>query len=193
MSSLELAKNISILTRTHPERHKDNETGKISFQQEISLFEQLRTEIGSSSRRGGKSGSGSRSPVALAAVALWSEIQESLNTAYIEITGTDAPEKSTEQKLEKWTEAATNGETLSRCVETTGIWIEQIRNLINPVPSIELIGACPACGERYAFTEQDSETLRNAALTATIYGAKCGSCGAEWEPEQFEQLRRSIR
>lgn len=192
MSNLELAKNISILAKTHPERHKDNETGKISYQQEISLFEQLRTEIGSSSRRGGKSGSGSRSPVALAAVALWSEIQESLNTAHIEITGTDDPKKSAELKLEMWTEAATSGETLTRCVETTGRWIEQIRELINPVPSIELIGACPACGQCYSFTEQEGETLRNTALTATTQGARCGACGAEWEPQQFEQLRHEI-
>lgn len=193
MNNLELAKNISILTKTHPERHQDPETGQYSFKQEISLFEQLRYEIGSSSRRGGKSGSGSRSPIALAAVTLWAEIQESLNTAHILIAGSDAPAKSAEEKLELWTSAAKDEDTISRCTTTTSEWIEQIRELLNPVPSIEIVGACPACGERYAYIEQDGETLRNTAITATIKGAQCGACGAEWGPDQFEDLKGQIR
>lgn len=192
MQKTELAKNISVLSKAHPIRHVDPENGLVSYPNESSLFEQLRTEIGSSSRRGGKSGSGSRSPVALAAVSLWSEIQESLNTAHILISGTDAPKKSAEEKLELWADAAKDEDTMFRCTTTTNEWIQQIRELLNPVPSIEIIGACPSCGERYAFTEQDGETLRNAALTATVHGAKCGACGAEWEPGQFEHLKHQI-
>lgn len=192
MSTTKLTQNFDVLTRPHIVRHIDNETGQTSYPQEIALFEQLRTEIGSSSRRGGKSGSGSRSPVALAAVALWSEIQESLNTSYISITGADSPELQPESKLETWASAAQDYDTLARCVETTSRWIAEIRELINPEPSIELVGQCPACGNSHAFTEQDGETIRNTALSANVYGANCRSCDAHWEPSQFEDLKHQI-
>lgn len=193
MNNTELAKNISVLTKAHPVKHVDPETGGISYPNESSLFEQIRTEIGSSSRRGGKSGSGSRSPVALAAVALWSEIQESLNTSYIANMGADKPELRPEMKLESWVSFAEDPETIARCVETTGRWIAEIRELINPEPSIELVGRCPACGNSHAFTEQDGETIRNTALTANIHGANCRSCDAHWKPNQFEDLKRQIQ
>lgn len=192
MHSVELSKNITVLTKAHPVKHIDPENGSVSYPNETSLFEQLRTEIGSSSRRGGKGGSGSRSPVALAAVALWSEIQESLNTSYIANTGTDNPELPPETKLENWASFAKDEETIIRCVETTSQWIAEIRELINPEPSVELVGRCPACGNTHAFTEQDGETIRNTALSANMFGANCRSCGAHWEPRQFEDLKHQI-
>ncbi|QIV87525.1 hypothetical protein D3791_10585 [Glutamicibacter mishrai] len=193
MHSVELSKNITVLTKAHPVKHIDPENGSVSYPNETSLFEQIRKEIGSSSRRGGKSGSGSRSPVALAAVALWSEIQESLNTSYIANTGTENPELPPETKLDSWASFAKDEETIIRCVETTSQWIAEIRELINPEPSVELVGRCPACGNTHAFTEQDGETIRNTALNASMFGANCRSCGAHWEPKQFEDLKHQIR
>lgn len=187
-----LAQNISVLTKPHPVRHIDPENGAVSYPQEMPLFAQLRNEIGSSSRRGGSSGSGSRSPIALGAVALWSDIQEALNTSYISITGQDAPALSAEQKLDTWVHAATDSETIQRCADTTSKWISEIRELLNPQPSIELLGACPACKQTHAFTDEGDERIRNTALKATTSEAKCRSCGAQWDSTQFEELLHQI-
>lgn len=188
-----LAQNISVLTNSHPVRHADPETGAITYPNEMPLFEQLRSEIGSSSRRGGQSGAGSRSPIALGAVALWSEIQESLNTSYITITGRDNPVLSAEEKLNTWAHAAADTDTIRRCVAVTGKWIEGIRELLNPTPSVELVGACPSCRQTHATEREGDERIRNTALSATTAEAKCRACGAQWDSTQFEELLHLLR
>lgn len=187
-----LVQNISVLTTAHPVRHIDPETGATTYPHEMPLFEQLRNEIGASSRRGGQSGTGSRSPIALGAVTLWSEIQESLNTSYISITGKDNPTLSAEEKLSIWVKAAKEADVIRRCTDTTGGWIKAIRELLNPTPSVELVGACPACEQTHAFTIEGEEKVRNTALTATVTEANCRSCGAQWDHTQFEELLHQI-
>ena len=190
-----LTQNIHILAREHKTRHHDETTGKTTYPTELSLFDQLRLELESGRRATGTSGNGSRSPIALGAVILWNEIRETLNTTTITITGHDQPTTTPEQKLELWITTArqTNDQALTqRCIRKTTAWINAINDLINPEPSIEISGACPACHQTHAWTLEDGEYRRNTALTATITTAKCRTCQAEWARQDFENLAATI-
>lgn len=191
----QLNESIRLLTREHRTLHVDSVTGNATYPIELSLFDQLRLEQASGRRGGAGSGSGSRSPVAMAALILWSEIRESLNTTHISITGTDAPAMTPETKLELWVRHAarsTDDAVPERCLQVVNSWANAIQDLLNPVPSIEINGPCPACNQTHAWTLHDGEKIRNTALTANITEAKCRSCHAEWSSAEFDQLATSI-
>lgn len=190
-----LADNVHRLAREHKTTHIDPVTKKVTYPTEMSLFEQLRTEQASGRRGGATSGSGSRSPIALAAVMLWHELQEAPNTNLIKATGKDWPEASPEQKLDLWVRSvyrANDSYRLEQCLKLTTAWINSIVDLLNPEPTIEIKGACPACRETHSWTLVDGEYLRNAALTATVTGADCRACGARWPQQDFQALAASI-
>lgn len=188
--SRELAQNIHVLVNDHRVTHTDPVSGEVTHPEEIALLEQLRMEIQSGRRAGGGSGSGSRSPVALGAVTLYNEIRETLNTAFISLTGKDDHSVSPEDKLRAWQKGAEarNEEAVARCARTTTKWIEAINELINPEAKIELIGACPACGNTHHTEEVDGEPTRNSALYATLTKAECRSCGAVWAKQDMRSL-----
>lgn len=191
----QLDQNINVLARDHRATHTDPITRKTSYPTEFGLLQQLRLETASGTRRGAQSGSGSRSPIALAAVVLWSEIQETLNTAMISITGRDHPELAAETKLIAWNDAAVRaGEpVVGKCVKTTDKWIKDITELLNPEPSIDIKGQCPECHEHHSVLTQDGEKLLNTALTATLLEAKCRNCGASWARQDFAALAESVK
>lgn len=192
----QLNESIRLLTREHRTLHVDAETSKATYPIELSLFDQLRLEQASGRRGGGgASGSGSRSPVAMAALILWTEIRESLNTTHISITGTDAPAMTPETKLELWVQHAarsTDDAVPARCLQAVNSWANAIQDLLNPVPSIEINGPCPACKQPHVWTLEDGERIRNTALTATTTEAKCRACHAEWSSTEFDELATSI-
>jgi len=182
----QLAINIETLVSDHPVDHVDPVTKKVTHPKEIALLEQLRMEIQSGRRPGGGSGSGSRSPVALGAVTLYNEIRESLNTAYISLTGKDDHAVSPEDKLRLWQKAAVSrgDDAITKCTKITAKWIEAINELISPETKLELVGACPACGNTHHTEEVDGEPTRNRALYATLAKAECRSCGAVWTSKE---------
>lgn len=191
----QLNESIRLLTREHRTLHIDAATGKATYPIELSLFDQLRLEQASGRRGGAVSGSGSRSPVAMAALILWTEIRESLNTTHISITGTDAPAMTPETKLELWVQHAarsTDDAVPERCLQVVNSWSNAIQGLLNPVPGIEINGPCPACNQTHAWTLDDGERIRNTALTATTTEAKCRSCHAEWSSTEFDKLATLI-
>ncbi|MET4618683.1 hypothetical protein ABIE18_000106 [Arthrobacter sp. 2762] len=191
--------NVHRLTREHRAIHIDSETGAKSFPTELSLFDQLRQEIQSGRRaNGGGGGSGSRSPIAIPAFSLWSEIRETLATMHITITGNDEPKLSQESKLQKWaawTQSDNRGQAARKCLENTTKWMLAIQQMLNPVRRTEIVGPCPQtdCGATHAWTWDEDEYVRNTALTATGTEAQCGACGATWVGTELHELAFQLR
>ncbi|WP_458116989.1 DUF7341 domain-containing protein [Arthrobacter sp. D2-10] len=188
-----LVDHIHQLTREHKASHTDTDTGIVSYPSEMSLFDQLRLEQASGRRNTGGTGSGSRSPIAVQAVILWSEIRETLNTRHIQITGTDVPGLPPETKLQKWgmhALADPAGKEQTDCLRSVAGWVQAIRNLINPVHRIEVVGTCPVpeCLSTHAWTWDEDEWVRNTAITAAGLEAQCGACGSVWAGPDLREL-----
>lgn len=197
------------LTRSHVTTHDDLEGGgKRSFHtdpesgatvpfREMPLFEQLRQERVSSTRRSGASGSGSRAPVAIPALVLWNEIQETLNTRMVQIDGKDRPDLSPEAKLQRWaahTLQDPSGGLQQQCLRTIVGWAMAIQNLLHPVRKTEILGTCPECRETHAWSWQEDEWIRNTALAAVGLDVTCGACGSQWcGAEAVTSLAVSLR
>lgn len=146
MNTDNLNATIHRLIREHRTTHVDTGSGNKSFPTELSLFEQLQQEIESGRRaNGGGGGTGSRSPIAIPAFSLWSEIRETLATMHIAITGKDEPKLSPESKLQKWaawTQSDNSGEATRKCLESATRWMTAIQRLLNPVRRVEIVGRC---------------------------------------------------
>ncbi|WDF34562.1 hypothetical protein PTW37_06590 [Arthrobacter agilis] len=188
-----LRDQIHTLTREHRVTYTDPETGAVSYPTQVSLFDQLRQEQASGARNTGNSGSGSRSPIAIQAVMLWSEIRDTLNTRHILIQGTDRPDIAPEYKLHAWhvhTLADTTGDAQKNCLRTAAGWAQAIESLINPVRRIEIVGVCPVdeCRASHAWTWNEDEWVRNTAITATGLEAQCGACGMKWDADTLHDL-----
>ncbi|KQQ98405.1 hypothetical protein ASF72_18340 [Arthrobacter sp. Leaf141] len=186
------------LTREHRTTNTDADTGEKSYPTELSLFQQLQQEIQSGRRaEGAGGGTGSRSPIAIPAFSLWSEIRETLATMHTAITGKDEPKLSAESKLQKWaawTQADNSGETARKCLENATKWMLSIQQMLNPVRRAEIVGACPQdeCGATHAWTWDEGEYVRNTAITATGAEATCGACGTVWAGTELYTLAKEI-
>lgn len=193
---LELNSTVHRLTRDHKTTHVDSTTGQVSYPTAIALFTQLRQEIESGRRaNGGGGGSGSRSPIAIPAFSLWSEIRETLNTMHVALTGKDDPVLSPEVKLQNWAKAAEadeSGRSAEKCLKAATKWATAIETLLNPVPRLEVKGACPACSETHAWTWNEDEYIRNTAITATRFEARCGACNATWQGQEINDLATTL-
>lgn len=63
--------------------------------------------------------------------------------------------------------------------------------LFAPKP-IPLPDACPECGEKTVYRNQDGEEVRTPALQITENGATCGACRANWPIERLPMLGRIL-
>jgi hypothetical protein len=196
MAAPELNATVHRLTRDHKTTFTDPQTGAVSYPTVLSLFTQLRQEQASGSRLGaGGKASGSRSPIAINAVTLWAEIRETLSTMHIASTGRDDRTLTPEAKLQKWavsTLGDNSGQATEKCFRTAARWAAAIEGLISPVPRIEVRGACPGCAATHAWTWDEDEYVRNTAITATRYEARCGACGASWTGSAINDLANTI-
>jgi hypothetical protein len=188
-----LRDHVHALTREHRVTYTDPETGAVTYPSQMSYFDQLRLEQGSGSRNSGASGSGSRSPIAIQAMMLWTEIRETLNTRYILVQGNDRPDVEPESKLHAWhvhTLADTTGEAQKNCLRSVAGWVQAIESLIRPVRRIEVVGTCPVegCHATHAWTWAEDEWVRNTAITAAGLEAQCGACGTQWDGVALQEL-----
>lgn len=197
MTVHELNATVHRLTRDHKTTHTDTHTGATTYPMVLSLFTQLRMELASGNRRGtGAAGTGSRSPIAISAVTLWAEIRETLNTVHITLTGQDDWTLTPEAKLQKWAASTlrdTTGQDAEKCLRTATKWAAAIESLISPIPRIEVRGACPTCAATHAWTWNEDEYVRNTAITATRFEARCGACNTSWTGVAINDLAKNIR
>ncbi|MGM9473173.1 DUF7341 domain-containing protein [Pseudarthrobacter sp. YS3] len=194
MTDAKLNETVHRLTRDHRTTVADPETGTRTYPTELALFTQLEQELSSSSRPSGGASTGPRIPLALAAVMLWSEIRETLNTKHIAITGRDDTLKPPAQKLQEWAAWAGSDEA-AKCLRASAAWARAIEQLINPIRRTEITGACPAvdCGATHAWTWEDGEYVRNTAIMATGSEARCGACGTAWVGAELHSLALGLR
>jgi len=75
--------------------------------------------------------------------------------------------------------------------EKLDVFAKRAEALFAPKP-IPLSDACPECGEKTVYRNQDGEFVRSAALQITDDGATCGSCKANWPVERLELLGKIL-
>jgi len=118
-------------------------------------------------------------------VRLWAGLTDEASIAIVTVPGMSADGKAFRERREY------------NAYELASHWATRVREYFDPPKTMEITAACPEseCGQRYVYRDKDGEHVRSAALTISIdrntdrsTGAKCGACGAMWEPDQFENL-----
>jgi hypothetical protein len=78
-------------------------------------------------------------------------------------------------------------------------WVRQIEELLNPLPTGEIIAACIQCGVREVWRTVDGESIKSPAMmfirdrvTGDSTEARCQACGTVWWPFQFKFLAEQI-
>lgn len=116
-----------------------------------------------SDHRAGKGPSGSRGriPLELVALMLMSGVERAL-TGWCTAAGLSAG-GSVESRLlacKDWAEANGHGEALTTLAGQCAAWVEAITGMLNPLPRVEIKGACPNCFESHVSEiNEDGERL----------------------------------
>jgi hypothetical protein len=169
--------------------------GDLKVKQRVapSLLNQLRSQVGNSSGRGGAPGK--TAPIPINADAL-----DLLNTI---AWGTDdlvrladvAPEVASVEGRLKAVAAAAGGWTDLEAVHGVRLalsgWVRAIRTLLDPPKRLYLAAPCPRCERSMVWRRDESigEDVQQPALQVDgIEGCTCLACGAHWPPTLFEHL-----
>lgn len=154
-----------------------------------SLLHQLQAAIPTGNETGssGSSPAGSRSPIAVAALDLLTEIERTIGAA----RGADLA-----GQLRPWCDRVCNDETqVVRAAELAADWPDRIRTLLDPPTRWTMPGACPACGKTTSYVDQDGEQVRRPAIEFDPKAgrARCLRCPARWDGEQaLRQLSKAL-
>jgi hypothetical protein len=146
-----------------------------------SLLDQLDTAKRAGLERvGGHSPLRSLSPLCVAALDLYQEIEAEWRTP-----GATLPQSFRALPIDQ-----SNADTLRALVVGLRSIAGSIRTLLDPPRRLHLAVACPACGVRTVFRPDESgELVQRAALTVDgIAGCSCLSCLTVWPPERLEFL-----
>lgn len=157
------------------------------------LLQQLQDEIpnGSDSAHSAGGSGAARSPLALAALDLVTEV--ATVTRY-----RPGPGLTLIEHVGAWCAAVCADETqLPRAVEVAAGWPDRARAVLDPENHWTIPGACPDCGHTTAYVAQDGDTVRRPTLTldtsSTPQRARCLRCPARWVGEsQLQQLNRVL-
>lgn len=156
------------------------------------LIHQLQDAVpGSGNTDHGTPSTGSaRSPVALAALDLLTEIA---TTARVPVRAT-VPGLA--EHLREWCDRVCGDETqVVRAAELAAEWPDRARTLLDPPKKWTTPGECPHCGKDTAYTQQDGEQHRRPAIEFDRANARarCLCCPARWEGEQqLRQLNKAL-
>lgn len=146
-----------------------------------SLLEQLETAKRAGLERvGGHSPLRSLSPLCVAALDLYEEIDREWRSPGMKLT----------QSFRALPIDQSNSDTLRRLISGLRSVAGSIRSLLDPPRRLHLAVACPACGVRTVFRPDESgELVQRAALTVDgTAGCSCLSCLTVWPPERLEFL-----
>ena len=210
---------IDQLTRPHPVTVQRLAGAEIRT--EDALFVQLRSAVFGGMEGGGGRQTGINPPIDVAALDVIEEITVQASEALAAVTHSPTPYGHVEEYVRLWAgqvdEAAPVVVTVPamneqgqafrerreyNAYELVSLWVSRIREFFDPPRKMEIIAACPEpeCGQRYVYRDKDGEHTRSAALTISIdreterpTGARCGACGAMWQPEEFEKLGALIK
>lgn len=167
------------------------------------LLDQLVTACSPGGEHGGGSsggsGTGSRPPAALNALAVVAEIGSELRTALAALghdrTVTEA-RLSTQVRAwaahaEEWQYA--DLDYLAYAARRAEHWVVATRGVLDPAPRRRLRGhACPVCREStvLVWSDVEGERVRQAALSANPEHTEitCAACDTHWHVDHWEQL-----
>lgn len=167
--------------------------GTVSRHRAPSLLNQLRSQVGNSSGRGGAPGKTAPIPINADALDLLNTITWGAGEL-LELAEARSEHPNVEARLRAvvavaggWTDLeAVHGVRLSLAG-----WVRAIRALLDPPKRLYLAAPCPRCEQSMVWRRDESigEDVQQPALQVDgIDGCTCLSCGAHWAPELFEHL-----
>ncbi|WP_295108681.1 hypothetical protein [uncultured Kocuria sp.] len=191
-----LAETVHQLTRTHKVQVPGTQH-PAQYADALPLLEQLRMLIRGTGHGGqeiGGAGGGSKPPINLRALDLWTEITTTVNQGW---PGAGRPVTQSVPlgfKLRAWAEQDPENVRLTdQCLA----WAEQITRAIHPVKRIDIMGTCPSCQCTHVMNTdpETGEHTYNHALTAYTEPAHvaCAVCGTTWEGQAIHHLRGLVR
>jgi hypothetical protein len=104
-------------------------------------------------------------------------------------------------RLRAWAMVArADEELLQEALRLTGLWVQTIQSMLQPVRTWEIHGYCPWCRADYLrHKDDDGETIRRPVLSvyfdtsgSIVDGAYCASCRYVWARGDVEQLARFV-
>lgn len=198
---LSLRLNVDELTNTHLETYEthyqvDGKQSHETVRHNVpGLIQQLR-EAQQESMAGGNGAMGPKTPLNIDAFQTYATIASDAAYHY-ERTANRRGHDTIEANIRGWAaNAQTTEQELADCLNTTDQWINQIQGLFQPSRAFEVVQPCPDCGERFAYRQQDGETVRETALVVTARPpvAACKACGVQWEGiDAIERLEAVLR
>lgn len=197
----QLQSNVHQLVNEHTERHTSTfrHEGNTFTEQghgtEYPLIAQLRYSIRSSmaDAKGGAS-TAKQSPINAAALSLYERISDQAAREYVALSRRE-PKRTVEGNIRAWMSWTLNSERLiEHASETTSKWVQEIKTLLNPRRTVEIIGACPSCGYSKQWVEVDGEKVLTSLLVACGDTVTCQSpdCGATWSGAELHWLKEAL-
>jgi hypothetical protein len=167
--------------------------GTVSRHRAPSLLDQLRSQVGNSSGRGGAPGKTAPIPINADALDLLNTITWGTDDL-VRLADVSPDVASVEGRL-KAVAAAAGGWTDLEAVHGVRLalsgWVRAIRTLLDPPKRLYLAAPCPRCEQSMVWRRDESigEDVQQPALQVDgIEGCTCLACGAHWPPQLFEHL-----
>lgn len=150
-----------------------------------SLYEQLCDLVERARRRGdgGRVGASSRSPAWWPALDLKIELDDEVRTWHPQ--GASTVKRLREVAAAKW--RPQDCDTLDEKSARLEAWAVKIGELVDPPPRKYVKAACPACGVKTVYRQNDvGESVRVPALQLIPdEGCTCLACTHTWPPEHY--------
>lgn len=152
------------------------------------LLNLLEETIASSTAGAPGGGTGTGSPVNVAALTLWDEISDVVNQHWPYRGMLEFKDEPLRLRLEMWV-ISVAADDQGHLLEMCNYWIYRIRELLAPSRHVVLRGqSCPECKcVRYPTTDPDEGVVLSPPLVAHLseptLRIECRACAAQWSGE----------